>query len=92
MPANRQFNANTIKRKLKEFTPHNVESECVAATGWVPTSEFEGELTIAFQHRGTYKYYNFPVDEWLLFNNASSRGTYFNLYIRDHGYSYERIG
>ncbi len=90
--ASRQFAAPAIRRKLKEFTPHNMESLCVASTEWIPTDELSGELTINFQQRGTYKYFNFPVDEWLLFNNAASRGEYFNLYILDKGYSYERIG
>ena len=86
-----QFDARSIRKTLKEFTPHHVDSECVATTNFTPETQLDGTLVITFQKRGTYKYYNFPVDEWLLFNNAASRGTYFNLYIKDRGYSYERI-
>ncbi len=68
--------------------PHAYPSECVASLNYDGDTE---ELTVEFHERGTYKYFNFPFTEWILFNDAMSRGTYFNLYVRDR-YSFERIG
>ena len=73
----------------RDFGPKHHESECVASLDY---DELEQTLTIEFQQRGTYVYRNFPLDEWLLFNGAASRGEFFNLYIRNAGYEYERIG
>lgn len=87
---NPQFTAPAIRRKLKEFSAHEFPSDCVAETSFVPTSETSGELTVVFQKRGTYIYIDFPIDEWLLFNNSSSRGTYFNEYIRDR-YTFQKV-
>ena len=72
--ANPNFTATAIRRTLREFSAHSHDSECVAATTFIPTTELTGELTIEFVKRGTYVYADFPVDEWLLFNNSSSRG------------------
>jgi KTSC domain len=86
----KRFSATAVRRAREEFSAHAHESECCAALTFVPETALAGTLTVAFQKRGTYVYHEFPVDEWLLFNNAASRGTYFNLYVRDR-YSYERI-
>jgi len=48
-------------------------------------------MEIVFNKRGTYAYLNVPPDVFADFNTAGSRGTYFNLYIRNSGYEYERI-
>ena len=88
--ANPRFTATAIRRTLREFSAHSVDSECVAATNFVPTTELTGDLTIEFVKRGTYTYEDFPVDEWLLFNNSSSRGTYFNIYIKGN-YPHQRV-
>lgn len=72
----------------KDFGPKKYPSTCVASLDY---DELEQILTIEFQERGTYIYRNFPLDEWLLFNGSSSRGEYFNLYIRNSAYEYERI-
>lgn len=63
------------------------ESQCVRNIDY---DEFTGELTVEFQERGTYKYFNVPLSEMANFVGASSKGTYFNYYIRNN-YSYERI-
>ncbi len=74
--------------EFKLRAKQGVGSECVKN---VEYDEFTGELTIEFQERGTYKYSNFPLTEMASFIGSSSKGTYFNLYIRDK-YSYERVG
>lgn len=50
------------------------------------------DLTVIFKARGTYVYHEFPLDDYTDFLGASSWGTYFNLYIRNRGFSYERVG
>ena len=80
-----------IKRFLEEARVKEVESECVALLDFFPDENLiTGTLTIEFVKRGTYVYADFPVDEWLLFNNSSSRGVYFNLYIRNN-YSFQKV-
>src|SRR5215510_2097278 len=69
--------------------PKEWPSECVASIEYDHDAE---DLTIHFQERGSYIYHSFPKWAFSEFNNASSRGVYFNLYIRNAGYSYERIG
>lgn len=66
-----------------------VESRAIANIDYDPESS---DLTVEFQKRGTYKYSGVDLDTFVEFSQATSWGTYFNLYIRDHGYSYERIG
>jgi hypothetical protein len=69
--------------------PREHESECVNALAYDPES---AQLTVVFNKRGTYTYFDFPPDEYANFNFAASRGKYFNLYIRDAGYEYEKVG
>ncbi len=78
--------AGFLEFKLK--TKQGLGSECVKD---VQYDEFTGDLTIEFQERGTYVYHDFPLTEMAQFIGASSKGQYFNLYIREH-YSYERVG
>lgn len=75
--------------KSTELKPREHGSSAIASIDY----DFEREqLTIVFNQRGTYTYFNFPPDEFANFNFASSRGTYFNLYIKDAGFEYERVG
>lgn len=62
-------------------------STCVNSVTYNPVTR---EMTIQFQQRGTYKYLDVPFDEYIEFETAGSRGTYFNLYVRDN-YEYERV-
>jgi hypothetical protein len=68
--------------------PKEHGSECVRSLEYDIDRQ---QLTVHFWKRGSYTYFDVPA--WLFgeFNNASSRGTYFNLYFRDAGYSYDRI-
>lgn len=68
--------------------PREQESECVASLSYDVEN---AQLTIHFNRRGSYTYFDFPPDEYANLNFAASRGKYFNLYIRDAGYEYERI-
>lgn len=63
------------------------KSECVNTVTYNPVDR---EMTVAFQQRGTYKYYDVPLEEYIEFDGAGSRGTYFNLYVRNR-YQYERV-
>lgn len=75
---------------VPEFlVPKEHSSECVESLEYDQDSE---TLTIHFQERGSYKYFQFPAWAFNEFNNAGSRGTYFNLYIRNAGYPFQRIG
>jgi len=64
-------------------------SECIASSSFDPEI---GELIIVFVKRGTYKYFDVEEDVFDALNGAASQGEFFNLMIRDSGYSYERIG
>ncbi len=64
------------------------ESECVADLDYNPETNV---MKVEFKHRGTYEYDEVPLDEYVDFAEASSLGIYFNLYIRNKGYSYRRI-
>lgn len=74
-----------VINKYSSFTI--AESSCVARVDY---NFEEGSMIVAFQQRGTYKYFDVPFDEFMNFQGASSRGTYFNLYIRDQ-FNYQRI-
>lgn len=82
-------NPLTLHRLLsfKMFNKGQTESTCVADVSYDPETF---EMTVAFVKRGTYKYFEVPLDEYVDFETANSQGTYFNLYIRDR-YSFERI-
>lgn len=82
------YKTETLKYRTSDLMKvEDKESECVADLSYDLPSE---TLTIVFMARGTYEYYEFPVDEYANFNAAGSRGTYFNLYIRDK-YPYGRV-
>lgn len=87
--ARRRIGYNPQNRIIssKEISPREWESECVADLSYDPERE---EMTIVFQKRGTYAYFDVPIWVYAEFNNAGSRGTYFNSYIRGN-YSYERV-
>ena len=70
-----------------DVKPKETKSSCIASVSYDEDAE---QLTIEFFERGTYTYYDFPIHDWLEFNGASSRGTYFNMYIRDR-FECERI-
>lgn len=94
MPAKR-LNIETLASLRKVLQPR--ESRCVADLTFTP-SEMDisvGDMDVTFVGPpnggpGTWRYFDVPVDEYENFKDAASRGTYFNLYIRDQ-YSNERI-
>ncbi len=64
------------------------ESECVASLEY----DFERQqATCHFHKRGSYTYFDFDAGTFAEWNQSSSRGTFFNLYVRDR-YDYERVG
>lgn len=69
--------------------PKEYPSTCVQSLEYEQDSEI---MVIHFQQRGSYKYFQVPAWAFNEFNNAGSRGTYFNLYLRNAGYPYQRIG
>lgn len=94
MPAKR-LNIETLASLRKVLQPR--ESRAIADLVFTP-SEGDisiGELDVTFVGppsggAGIWRYTDVPVGEYENFRDAASRGTYFNLYIRDQ-YSNERI-
>jgi len=78
----------TLNRLLRFKFKQRTESECVNDVEYNPLTKV---MVITFQQRGTYQYKDVPLDVYVDFESSGSQGTYFNLYIRDHGYEYERI-
>lgn len=74
--------------KSTSLKPREHESSAIDSIDYDIENE---QLTIVFHQRGSYVYFDFPPDEFANFNFAASRGTYFNLYIRDQGYEFERV-
>lgn len=76
-----------IEDVIKKYGFDIADSTCVAHVDY----DFENqEMTVAFQKRGTYRYSGVAFDEYQNFQGAGSRGTYFNLYIKDR-YSFLRV-
>lgn len=63
---------------------YNLETETLSIT-------FPGNEPGARGGGGTWEYEGVPLEEFVNFVQASSLGTYFNLYIRDR-YSANRVG
>lgn len=74
---------------FKVFGRNQTASDCIADVSYNPETE---EMTIQFQERGIYIYYGVPLEEYTNLQLAGSMGKYFNNYIRNMSYSYERIG
>ena len=72
----------------RELEPKAWESECVSSLEY----DFDTfQMTVHFNKRGTYVFYDIEPQIYAEFNNAASRGTFFNLYIRPFFTNYERI-
>lgn len=96
---------NSDRLKVQERLSANVTSEAIRRIDWSPggldvnssvaatiSNLTEGTLTIEFNERGTYEYYNVSFGVWLGLKQAGSKGQYFNNNIREAGYSYARVG
>jgi FlaG/FlaF family flagellin (archaellin) len=81
--------AKLIASVKKYGKTQQIESEAIANIDFDVES---GDLTVEFHQRGTYVYHGVDLDMYTDFAQASSWGTYFNLYIRNIGLSYERVG
>ena len=75
--------------RIRNLHPIEHDSEAISGLDYDPDTQ---EMQIVFAKRGTYKYSEVEPQVFSEFNGAASRGTYFNMYIRNHGYYYERIG
>jgi hypothetical protein len=88
-----QINSLTLAKLIegvkKYGATQQTESECVANLDFDVES---GDLTVEFKKRGTYVYHGVDLDTYTDFAQASSWGQYFNNYIRNASYSYERVG
>jgi hypothetical protein len=63
-------------------------SSAILAMQYDPALE---ELLITFRGgRGTYRYFNVPIEEWKAFLDAESKGTYLNRVFKPKEYSFER--
>ena len=84
-----RVNPLTLVRLLKfKAFKDETQSECVADVSYNPETE---EMTIEFVKRGTYVYKDVPLDTYVDFSTSGSQGKYFNNYIRNFGFEYERI-
>lgn len=93
--ARARLNIETLASLRRVLEPK--ASRCVASLNYVPNEGdlSAGDLDVTFTGppnggQGTWRYFDVPIDEYELFRDAASQGTYFNLYIRDQ-YSNERI-
>jgi hypothetical protein len=48
------------------------------------------ELVVVFRGRGAYRYFDVPLEEWVAFRAAESKGTYLNEIFKSRGHRYER--
>ena len=85
MPA---VNKSTLRQLLQFKYKEKPESTCCNDVSYDPET---GDMTVAFQKRGTYVYHDVSLDEYVDFASAGSQGTYFNLYIRPKFTNFERI-
>ena len=69
-----------------ERTP--VSSSNLRSVGYDPNEE---TLEIEFHSGGTYQYFNVPQHRCEGLMNASSKGSYFDAYIKKAGYRYRKI-
>jgi len=69
------------------LTPRQHESDAIASLEY----DIERQVvTCAFHQRGSYNYFDVEPQVFAEWNHAGSRGTYFNLYIRER-YEYDRL-
>lgn len=76
-----------LRVSSKELAPKDWESECVASLKY---DEERQVATCQFHKRGTYDYFDMDPGTFAEWNQAGSRGTYFNLYVRGR-YEYDKI-
>lgn len=62
------------------------DSDCIQAAKF-----FKGDLTIQFTDGTSYVYHNVHVFVWSNFQRVTSKGWFFNHYIRNGGYAFERL-
>lgn len=81
------YSLGKLRLSSRELEQKAWDSDCVRELEYDVERQ---QMTVHFMKRGSYTY--FDVDPWTFgeFNNAGSRGTYFNLYIRGR-FSYERV-
>lgn len=82
-----KYKYRTLRVRSSSLIPKEHESTCVAALDYDVERQ---QVTVEFQERGTYTYFDVPPEVFAEFNNSGSRGTYFNLYFRNN-YSYEKV-
>ena len=91
MPVIDNYTFRRLLEKTKETGSNRtvgLESRCVSSLDYNLETQ---EMTCVFIERGTYKYWPVPLNVYVDFAQAESQGRYFNLYIRDAGFQYERI-
>jgi len=69
-----------------ERTP--VSSSNLRSVGYDPNEE---TLEIEFHSGGTYQYYGVPQHRYEGLMSASSKGSYFDAYIKKAGYRYRKV-
>jgi len=83
-----RVNGATLRQLLQFKYKEKPASLCCNDVSYDPEEE---TMIIVFQNRGTYKYFDVPLDEYVDFASSGSQGTYFNLYIRPKYTNFEKI-
>jgi hypothetical protein len=66
-----------------------VSSSSLASIGY---DEASNTLEVEFQHGGIYEYSNVPESRYSGLMSASSKGEYFDEYIKKGGYHHRKVG
>jgi hypothetical protein len=66
-----------------------VSSSVLRSVGY---DETNGTLEVEFLHGGIYEYASVPVSRYSGLMRASSKGEYFDEYIKKPGYAFRKIG
>lgn len=73
---------------MEDFTMVEIQSSTMTSIGYKEDIE---TLRIQFINGDLYEYFNFPIMEYNLFAESTSKGQYFNNNIRNK-YPYNKIG
>jgi hypothetical protein len=65
-----------------------IDSSVIASMGYAAEQRI---LQLEFRSGDVYRYFDVPVEEYLAFRSADSKGTYLNQVFKLRGYRYIRI-
>ena len=68
-----------------EIPREPIDSSVIASTGYAADHQV---LQIEFRSGDTYNYFDVPVEEYVAFRSADSKGTYLNHVFKPRGHRY----